>query len=70
MVRIGGKGMSKCFDCVALNELADENESILKEYNLLKLKYDRYDGICYDLAFLGFAIGVIFTLVLGFVLIR
>lgn len=62
--------MSKCFDCVALNELADENESILKEYNLLKLKYDRYDEICYDLAFLGFAIGVIFTLVLSFVLIR
>lgn len=62
--------MSKCFDCVTLNELADENESILKEYNLLKLKYDRYDEICYDLAILGFALGVIFTLVLGFILIR
>lgn len=62
--------MRKCFDCVALNELADENESILKEYNLLKLKYDRYDRICYDLVILGFALGVIFTLVLGFILIR
>ena len=62
--------MSKCFDCDALHELVDENESILKEYNLLKIKYDRYDGMCYDCFFLGIVTGILLTLILGYFLIR
>lgn len=62
--------MSKCLDCDKFNALADENEQLLEKYNLLKIRYDRYDLLCFDCIILGFAIGVIFTLVLGFVLIR
>lgn len=51
--------MDKCTECDKFNALADENENILREYNLLKYKYDRYDMICYELFFGGLCLGVI-----------
>ena len=40
--------MSRCIDCDRYNSLADENEKLLAEYNQLKIKYDRYDDLCWD----------------------
>ena len=60
--------MDKCTDCDKFNALADDNEQILEKYNALKIKYDRYDDICYDYAFLGFALGIIITLIIEYFL--
>lgn len=55
--------VSRCIDCDKYNSLADENEKLLAEYNQLKIKYDRYDALCWDFGMVGFAIGVILTLI-------
>lgn len=62
--------MSKCTDCDKFNTLADENEKILEKYNALKIKYDRYDDICYDYAFIGLALGIIITLIIEYFLTK
>ena len=45
-------------------------EQILDKYNALKIKYDRYDDICYDYAFIGFALGIIITLIIEYFLTK
>ncbi len=60
----------KCIDCDKFNALADENEQILDKYNALRIKYDRYDDICYDYAFIGFALGIIITLIIEYFLTK
>ena len=69
--------MSKCLNCDKFNDLADENELILlkynnlkEEYNFLKVRYDRYDQICYDFFLCGSTIGVILTLIILTILIK
>ena len=55
--------MSKEQNCMFC-ELNDENEMLLNEYNLLKLKYDRYDLICLDFLGLGFVVGVLVSIII------
>lgn len=62
--------MDKCTDCDKFNALADENEQILEKYNALKIKYDRYDDICYDYAFIGYVLGIITVLITEYLLVR
>ena len=51
--------MKDCLNCEKYNALAAENEKILDKYNLLKIKYDKYNNICLDCVMLGFMIGVV-----------
>lgn len=64
--------MSRCLACDKFNDLADENEIILlkynklqHDYNWLKCNYDKYDEICYEYGFVGFALGIIITLIIA-----
>lgn len=56
--------MDKCLNCEKFNALADENEELLNRYNLLKIRYDMYDNICFDYGILGFVLGIIITLLI------